>query len=79
MDKEILTMEEAAELLGLVCKNLYKAFKGRKGSCKKIGREWRFSRRALIEWLSAGNSQEYSASEGEAREFFNDVAPHGNN
>jgi len=41
----------------------------------KIGREWRFSRRALVEWLSSGDSQIYSSSDSEAREFFNRVAP----
>jgi excisionase family DNA binding protein len=75
MDKEILTMEEAAELFGVSVKTFIKLLKEEKVPARKIGREWRFSRRALIEWLSAGNSQEYSASEGEAREFFNDVAP----
>lgn len=75
MDKEILTMEEAAELFGVSVKTFIKLLKEEKVPARKIGREWRFSRKALIEWLSSGDSQVYSSSEGEAREFFNEVAP----
>lgn len=75
MEKEILTMEEAAELFGVSVKTFIKLLKEEKVPARKIGREWRFSRKALIEWLSCGNSQEYSSSEGETKEFFNDVAP----
>ncbi|MDF2524562.1 MAG: methyltransferase type 11 [Clostridiales bacterium] len=74
MDKEILTMEEAAELFGVSVKTFIKLLKEEKVPARKIGREWRFSRKALIEWLSAGDSQTYSSSDTEAREFFNEVA-----
>ena len=57
------------------CKDIYKASKRRKSSCPKIGREWRFSKKALIEWLSNGDSQIYSSSEGDTKEFFDEVAP----
>ncbi|MCR4434853.1 MAG: methyltransferase domain-containing protein [Clostridiales bacterium] len=75
MDKEILNMEEAAELFGVSIKTFIKLLKEEKVPARKIGREWRFSRKALIDWLSSGDSQAYSASEGEAKEFFNKVAP----
>ena len=75
MEKEILTMEEAAELFNVSVKTFIKLLKEEKVPARKIGREWRFSRRALIEWLSSGDSQTYSSSEGETREFFNEVAP----
>lgn len=75
MDNEILTMEEAAELLRVSIKTFIKLLKEEKVPARKIGREWRFSRKALVEWLSSGDSQAYSASEGETREFFNEVAP----
>lgn len=74
MDKEILNMEEAAELFGVSIKTFIKLLKEEKVPARKIGREWRFSRKALIDWLSAGDSQAYSSSEGEAKEFFNQVA-----
>lgn len=68
-------MEEAAELFGVSVKTFIKLLKEEKVPARKIGREWRFSRKALIEWLSSGDSQSYSASEGDAKEFFNKVAP----
>lgn len=75
MDKEILNMEEAAELFNVSVKTFIKLLKEEKVPARKIGREWRFSRNALVEWLSSGDSQAYSSSESETREFFNRVAP----
>ena len=75
MDKEILTMEEAAELFNVSIKTFIKLLKEEKVPARKIGREWRFSREALVDWLSSGDSQAYSSSESETREFFNRVAP----
>lgn len=74
MEKEILTMEEASELFEVSVKTFIKLLKEENVPARKIGREWRFSRKALIQWLSAGDSQVYSASEGEAKDFFNQVA-----
>lgn len=76
MEKEILTMEDAAELFGVSIKTFIKLLKEEKVPGRKIGREWRFSRQALIAWLSAGDSQAYSASEGETRAFFDEIATH---
>jgi len=75
MDKEILNMEEAAELFGVSVKTFIKLLKEEKVPARKIGREWRFSRQALIHWLSTGDSQAYSASETETRDFFDRIAP----
>lgn len=75
MEKEILNMEEAAELFNVSIKTFIKLLKEEKVPARKIGREWRFSRQALIQWLSTGDSQQYSSSESEAREFFDRVAP----
>jgi len=75
MDKEILNMEEAAELFNVSIKTFIKLLKEEKVPARKIGREWRFSRQALIQWLAAGDSQQYSSSESDAKEFFDRVAP----
>ncbi|WP_422678788.1 methyltransferase domain-containing protein [Clostridium thermosuccinogenes] len=75
LDKEILTMEEAAELFGVSVKTFIKLLKEEKVPARKIGREWRFSRKALIDWLSSGDSQSYSLSEVDAKDFFDEVAP----
>lgn len=74
MEKEILTLEEAAELFNVSIKTFIKLLKEEKVPARKIGREWRFSRMALIQWLSDGNSQIYSSSEGETKEFFDKLA-----
>jgi excisionase family DNA binding protein len=68
-------MEEAAELFGVSIKTFIKLLKEEKVPGRKIGREWRFSRQALISWLAVGDSQAYSASEGDVKGFFNEVAP----
>jgi excisionase family DNA binding protein len=74
VDKEILNMEEAAELFGVSVKTFIKLLKEESVPGRKIGREWRFGRKALIDWLSLGDSKFYSGSEVETKEFFNEVA-----
>lgn len=74
VEKEILTLEEAAELFNVSVKTFIKLLKEEKVPARKIGREWRFSRKALIEWLSTGESQYYSASEADPKEYYNKVA-----
>lgn len=73
-EKEILNMEEAAELFNVSVKTFIKLLKEEKVPARKIGREWRFSREALIGWLSSGDSQTYSGSESDVKDFFNSVA-----
>jgi len=75
MDKEILNMEEAAEFFNVSIKTFIKLLKEEQVPARKIGREWRFSRNALIQWLSSGDSKQYSSSESDTREFFDKVAP----
>lgn len=53
--KEVLTAEEAAEFLGF--NPVTVRLKARSGEIpgRKIGKEWRFSRRVLLEWLEEGS------------------------
>ncbi len=74
-DKEILNMEEAAELFGVSIKTFIKLLKEEAVPARKIGREWRFSKKALMDWLALGNSMDYSSSEIETRDFFDKIAP----
>lgn len=73
-EKEILNLDEAAELFNVSVKTFIKLLREEKVPGRKIGREWRFSKSALINWLSSGDSQIYSSSENETKEFFNSVA-----
>jgi PTS system nitrogen regulatory IIA component len=63
--KEVLTPEDAAELLQL-SKYTVKDY-ARKGKipAKKVGTVWRFSRKSLLDWLSA------SSATPELREYTN--------
>lgn len=56
---EILTIEQAAELLGVSVKTFNKVLHSENIPGRKVGREWKFSRRALIDWVGAGRSDEF--------------------
>ena len=52
MEKEILTVEEAAEFLQLSKGSLYKLVRGAQIPGKKILNRWRFERETLKRWVS---------------------------
>ena len=56
LTKEVLNVEEAAEFLGFAPYTIRE--KAREGEipARKIGREWRFSRQMLLEWLECGST-----------------------
>lgn len=59
MDNNILNVEQAVEFLGVSEKTLIKLLREEHIPARKIGREWRFSKEALIKWLSSGDSRNY--------------------
>jgi excisionase family DNA binding protein len=68
-ERDILTIEEAAELLGVSVKTFNKVLHTQDLPARKIGREWKFSRRALIEWVGSGRSKDfYNGSSDETDE-----------
>jgi excisionase family DNA binding protein len=50
--KEVLTTSEAAEYLGVSVWTVRQMAHDNQLPGKKIGRAWRFSRAALLEWLA---------------------------
>ena len=52
--KEILTIEEAAELLKIGKRSIYKLAMAKKIPAKKVLNKWRFVRNDLIKWVSDG-------------------------
>ena len=58
-EREILNIDEAAELLGVSVKTFNKVLHSEDMPARKIGREWKFSRKALIEWVGSGRSSEF--------------------
>lgn len=59
MDNDILNLEEAIDFLGISEKTLIKSLREEHIPARKLGREWRFSREALINWLASGDSLNY--------------------
>jgi excisionase family DNA binding protein len=59
MDTNILNIAQAVEFLGVSEKTLIKLLREEHIPARKIGREWRFSKEALINWLSSGDSCNY--------------------
>ena len=57
--REILTVDEAAQLLGVSLKTFQKVLREGEVPGRKIGREWKFSRRALIAWVGDGRSADF--------------------
>lgn len=67
--KDILNIEEAAALLGVSIKTFNKVLHTERIPARKIGREWKFSRQALIDWVGSGDSATFYKPEkgGDAR------------
>lgn len=58
-DRDILNVDEAAALLGVSVKTFNKVLHSEDLPARKIGREWKFSRQHLIEWVGAGRSTDF--------------------
>lgn len=58
MEKEVMTMEEASEFLRISRETLRKMIREGKIPARKAGREWRFSRQAILKWLESGQAQD---------------------
>ena len=57
MRKEILTIDEAAELLQLSKRSVYKLVRQGGIPAKKILNKWRFERQSLKRWLGGGEGK----------------------
>ncbi|MHC4262369.1 MAG: helix-turn-helix domain-containing protein [Planctomycetota bacterium] len=58
-DPDILNIEQAAALLGVSVKTFNKVLHSQDMPARKIGREWKFSRRHLIDWVGSGRSVDF--------------------
>ncbi len=66
---EILNIEQAAALLGVSVKTFHKVLHSEQVPARKIGREWKFSRQALIDWVGAGCSIDFYRGEATERDI----------
>lgn len=53
-DPEILTPQEAAEFLRVPLLTVQRQAKAGRLPGRRVGREWRFSKTVLLEWMSSG-------------------------
>jgi excisionase family DNA binding protein len=58
-EKEILNMDEACLLLGVSIKTFHKVLREGEIPGRKIGREWKFSRQALIDWVGSAQARDF--------------------
>ncbi|MDG2150495.1 MAG: helix-turn-helix domain-containing protein [Planctomycetota bacterium] len=62
-DREILNIDGAAALLGVSVKTFSKVLRQGDVPGRKVGREWKFSRQALIDWVGKSKSRHFMESE----------------
>jgi excisionase family DNA binding protein len=58
-DREILNIDGAAALLGVSVKTFSKVLRQGDVPGRKVGREWKFSRQALIDWIGQSRSHHF--------------------
>ncbi|MBW1801938.1 MAG: helix-turn-helix domain-containing protein [Deltaproteobacteria bacterium] len=56
MEKEIMTIEEAAAYLKLGKRSIYKLVKDGKFPAKKVLNKWRFEKESLKAWVRDGSA-----------------------
>jgi excisionase family DNA binding protein len=77
-DDVILTLEEVSEIFKVSTKTILKMLREEDLPARKIGREWRFSRNALFQWMANGHSQNYVNDENQVKDYFDQIAPQYN-
>lgn len=58
-DREILNIDGAAAFLGVSIKTFSKVLRDGDVPGRKVGREWKFSRQALIDWVGQRTSRDF--------------------
>jgi excisionase family DNA binding protein len=59
LNKEILNIEEASAFLAVSTKTFQKVLREGDMPGRKVGREWKFWRQALAEWVGRGKSRDF--------------------
>jgi len=58
-EHEILNIDDAAAFLGVSVKTFGKVLREGDVPARKVGREWKFSRQALVDWVASTRSREF--------------------
>jgi excisionase family DNA binding protein len=72
---DVLSLEEASQLFQVSTKTFLKLLREENVPARKVGREWRFSRTALLHWMAEGKSQDYVSAEEAGKAYFAELAP----
>ncbi|MBU3183089.1 helix-turn-helix domain-containing protein [Clostridium psychrophilum] len=83
MENEILNLEQACGLLNVSERTMIKLLREDHLPARKIGREWRFNKKILIDWIGSGDSVRYTnqddtyavyeEEEGNYKDMINDI------
>jgi len=65
-DREILNIDGAAAFLGVSIKTFSKVLREGDVPGRKVGREWKFSRQALVDWVGGRTSRDFLDAADEA-------------
>lgn len=57
---ELFTFKDAAAFLQVSDKTLMRLLQEESVPARKLGKEWRFSKNALIQWVAQGDSKLYA-------------------
>jgi excisionase family DNA binding protein len=63
-DPDVLTVDEAAALLGVHVRSVYASLKLGRLPGRKVGRSWRLHRGAILEWLGTVEDADWLVSGG---------------
>ena len=64
-EQDILNIDGAAALLGVSVKTFSKVLRQGDVPGRKVGREWKFSRQALIDWIGNSRSRDFLDTDSE--------------
>jgi|GEM_PF-888783 len=65
-DRDILNIDGAAAFLGVSVKTFSRVLREGDVPGRKVGREWKFSRQALIDWVGGRTSRDFLDAQDEA-------------
>jgi len=60
-NSDILNLDQACEYLNISIKTFQKLLREENIPARKVDREWRFSKKALQEWVGEGKSANFKA------------------
>lgn len=63
-NSDVLTVEEAADLLKIPRSSIYKLAQEGRIPAQKVGRHWRFHRPTLLKWVAGGAGLGLASFEG---------------